>query len=155
MVHSPVQRILVTVDLSPCSGEALAFALLLAAALESSVDVLHVLETATRLLDGVAGQVPPADQAAAEELLHKFVRSVEGPKSVVRTERVEKGDAHERILSIAEREDFDLIVMGTSGRTGRSLGLMGSVAAGVIRMSPRPVLTIPEVRKEKPPAVHD
>lgn len=47
--------------------------------------MLHVLETATRLLDGVAGQVPLADQAAAEELLHGFVRSVEGPKSVVRT----------------------------------------------------------------------
>lgn len=155
MAPSPVQRMLVTVDLSPGSAEALSFALLLAAALGSSIEVLYVLEPSTRLLDSTAGQPPPADQAAAQAQLHQFVRSVEGPRSVARTERVEAGDAHERIVSIAEHEDFDLVVMGTSGRTGRPLGLMGSVATGVVRMSTRPVLTIREARKDWPPAVQE
>jgi nucleotide-binding universal stress UspA family protein len=149
MAHSPVQRILVTVDFSPCSGEALRFAFLLAAALDSSIEVLYVLETSTRLLDSSAGQPPPADPAAAQERLHQFVMSIEGPKSVPMTERVEAGDVHERIVSIAEHEDFDLIVMGTNGRMGRPLGLVGSVAAGVVRMSPRPVLTIREAPSER------
>jgi nucleotide-binding universal stress UspA family protein len=41
-------------------------------------------------------------------------------------------------------EGFDLIVMGTLGRTGRPLALVGSVAESVVRTSPRPVLTVRE-----------
>jgi nucleotide-binding universal stress UspA family protein len=58
------------------------------------------------------------------------------------TESIEHGEAHDRIVSLARDEDFDLIVMGTLGRTGRPLALVGSVAESVVRTSTRPVLTV-------------
>ena len=52
------------------------------------------------------------------------------------------GYAAEEILSLAENEDADLIVMGTHGRKGIDRILFGSVAEKVVKNSTRPVLTI-------------
>jgi len=48
----------------------------------------------------------------------------------------------EEILHIAREIRCDLIVMGTHGRTGLGRAFMGSVAEGVVRKAPCPVLTI-------------
>jgi nucleotide-binding universal stress UspA family protein len=146
MTSFPIQRILVPVDLSPCSGDALSFARSLAAALGASVDVLYVIEPSTRTLGSDAAQ-SPRDPAAAEESLQQFVESTAGAGSVRTTSRVESGDARDRIVSMAEREGFDMIVMGTHGRTGRPASLVGSVAESVVRTSPRPVLTVRETAR--------
>jgi nucleotide-binding universal stress UspA family protein len=39
--------------------------------------------------------------------------------------------------------DYDVVVIGTSGKTGVRQLLLGSVAARLVRLSPVPVLTIP------------
>lgn len=65
-------------------------------------------------------------------------------------QRIEHGEPHERIVSLARDEGFDLIVMGTVGRTGRPLALAGSVAESVVRTSARPVLTVREAAKAGP-----
>ena len=52
------------------------------------------------------------------------------------------GYAAEEILSLAENEDADLIVMGPHGRKGIDRILFGSVAEKVVKNSSRPVLTI-------------
>jgi nucleotide-binding universal stress UspA family protein len=121
----------------------LRFARSLAAALGASVEVLHVMEPPTRMLTGSA---PPsgADPDAVREQLRRFVTSAEGAGAVPTTERVENGDVRDCIVSVAEQEGFDLIVMGTQGRTGRPHMLVGSVAESVVRTSPRPVLTVRE-----------
>ena len=46
------------------------------------------------------------------------------------------------ILEVAARDRYDLVVMGTHGRTGLSQLLMGSVAEKVVRQAPCPVLTV-------------
>ena len=46
------------------------------------------------------------------------------------------------IVEAAMSGGFDLVVMGTHGRTGFRHALMGSVAEKVVRMSPVPVLTV-------------
>ena len=43
---------------------------------------------------------------------------------------------------MGEEGDYDLVVMGTHGRTGFSRVLAGSVAENVVRHSPIPVLTV-------------
>ena len=55
---------------------------------------------------------------------------------------VEAGDPSARIVQFAEKGKFDLIVMGTHGRTGRMASLAGSVAETVVRRSHCPVLTL-------------
>ena len=53
----------------------------------------------------------------------------------------EEGDPiWERIIETAETHDAGIIVMGSHGRTGLSLVLVGSVAAATARHTERPVL---------------
>jgi universal stress protein A len=144
MTMSPVRRILIPVDFSDSSRGALRFGRALAQALGASVEVLHVLEPSRGMLSGASSEALAGDPAEARGLLRDFVRAAGGPEQVSTTERVESGGAHDRIVSIADQEGFDLIVMGTSGRTGRAHVLVGSVAETVVRMSTRPVLTVRE-----------
>jgi nucleotide-binding universal stress UspA family protein len=54
---------------------------------------------------------------------------------------VERGDPiWQRIVESAEEHDASIIVMGSHGRTGIGLVLMGSVAAATTRHTDRPVL---------------
>ena len=53
-----------------------------------------------------------------------------------------EGSPYDEILAHAREGRFDLIVMGTHGRTGLEHMLMGSVAEKVVRTAPCPVLTV-------------
>jgi nucleotide-binding universal stress UspA family protein len=55
---------------------------------------------------------------------------------------LEKGDVVETILRVAQEKGADLIVIGTHGRKGLDRILFGSVAEGVVKNSPIPVVTI-------------
>ena len=52
------------------------------------------------------------------------------------------GSPSKEIVQYAEREDCDLVVMGTHGRGGIDRLLLGSVAERVVRSSRVPVLTV-------------
>jgi nucleotide-binding universal stress UspA family protein len=50
--------------------------------------------------------------------------------------------AADAIISYAERNNIDLITMGTKGRTGLKKIVLGSVASGVISHAKCPVLVV-------------
>jgi len=133
-----IRRILVPVDLSSCSRAALEFALSLGVTLGASLEVLFVHQPEH------GKPVGTKESNATRQELHRFVETVQGEAAVALAERVELGDARERIVAIAESDGFDLIVLGTHGRTGRSRSLAGSVAESVVRTASRPVVTIRE-----------
>jgi nucleotide-binding universal stress UspA family protein len=54
---------------------------------------------------------------------------------------VAEGPPVSTIVDFAKTGAFDLIVMGTHGRTGMAHALLGSVAERVVRMAPCSVLT--------------
>lgn len=54
------------------------------------------------------------------------------------------GDAITVIAEAARQGDYDLIVMGTKGSSGIKEILLGSITAGLIKETDRPVLAIPE-----------
>ena len=56
--------------------------------------------------------------------------------------RVVHGPVVEAILNAAERENADLIVLASHGRSGVSRVFYGSVAAGVLHRADRPLLII-------------
>ena len=63
------------------------------------------------------------------------------------------------IVRYARENHIDLIVIGSHGRTGLSHMLLGSVAEGVVREAPCPVMTVRQPAKESeqehfPPGVH-
>ena len=53
-----------------------------------------------------------------------------------------EGSPVEEIVDFAEKNDIDLIVMGTHGRTGIQRFLIGSVAENVVRHSKKAVLVV-------------
>lgn len=145
-----VGKILVPVDFSECSREAMRYALMLARRLGAHVEALHVwtlpmVATAGDMLIAMPDQ--PYQRAAdwmereAQEAMDRFVSELDTGGLRVAT-RVEPGRAEETILSMANQGSFDLIVMGTHGRSGLSHLLMGSVAERVVRLASCPVMTV-------------
>ena len=119
-----IHRILVPTDFGQASDAALAQARELATALQASLHLVHVLDDAQRA-DAVATSLEAA--LGYETVL------LSGPTA--RT-----------IVEYATDRAFDLIVMGTHGRTGVAHLLLGSVAEQVVRTAPCPVLTVRERR---------
>ncbi len=145
-----LERILVPTDFSPCSQAALGYALFLAARLGATLEVLNVYEG----LDGLTadakvvvegtGPQPLAHilRDRAQRGMDRFLSDLPGGPGVPVKARVEAGKAADVISRIADKERFDLIVMGTHGRTGLSRIVVGSVAEKVLRDAPCPVLTV-------------
>lgn len=139
MASAPIHNILAAVDLSSCSRAALEFACGLAAPLGAKVEVLVVHQAV-----GASPDARESDLLAVRAELHRFVASVPGTGAVSLRERVEAGDAQERIVALAAAGGFDAVVLGTHGRTGRTRMLAGSVAESVVRTATCPVITVRE-----------
>ncbi len=56
------------------------------------------------------------------------------------------GDPVSAIIAEAGKPGYDVIVVGTHGRTGITKLLLGSVTEKLIRLSPIPILTVPPAR---------
>jgi nucleotide-binding universal stress UspA family protein len=145
-----IRKILVPLDFSPPSDQALAYARALAADSGASLHVLHVVED--RLLSGpwpnevYLGELPKLRATLigdAEERLRECAKLVEAEGVQVTCEVAIGGPTH-TIVDAAATSDIDLIVMGTHGRTGLTHLLIGSVAERVIRHAPCPVLVVRE-----------
>ena len=149
---SKYKRILVPVDFSNCSRAALDLAALIAEANEATIEVLHVwaqpplkdARVAVHHAGDVSGTLHQLGVAAEKEMA-AFLECAEHAR--VSVGRVESGDPTRRILALAA-EGYDLIVLGTHGRTGLSHLLLGSVAEKVSRGAPCPVVTVRLAREE-------
>ena len=89
----------------------------------------------------------PAAPTAREDALRAMNDAVERARAVLGdrvSRRTIPGDPIRRIVEVAADGDYQLIVMGTHGRVGRLHALLGSVAEGVVRNAPCPVLTVRE-----------
>jgi nucleotide-binding universal stress UspA family protein len=154
-MNPPFRRILVPVDFSASSKLALEHALELSQKLGSTVRVVHAWEVPAYLRPDLtvwAGEVSTslADQVrlGAETAMREFSRDngLDGNESV--TCELLPGAPYNTILTVAEDGKFDLIVMGTHGRTGLSHALLGSVAEKIVRHASCPVLTVRAPRED-------
>ncbi len=142
------EKILVPLDFSPSSEAALRVARDLARANQGALLLVHVHELLVSP-DGelVVPSVPDAEpefdlrlEAAKLNLVREGGVAVDA--------RCLVGRAAVEIIALAKEESFDLIVMGTHGRTGLKHLLLGSVAEAVVRKASCPVLTLRERRPE-------
>jgi len=144
-----IDRILVPVDFSDCSRVALDYAIFLGKKLGvSCVDALHIwtspasIDPATRVQspDGREQTLGEFVGTAAGQKMKQVLEEIEGAGPFKVHGRLESGDPHLRILEVAEREGYDLIIMGTRGET--KTAKLGSTAERVVRNASCPVLTI-------------
>jgi nucleotide-binding universal stress UspA family protein len=138
------KKILCPVDFSDSSRGALELALRLAREARGSVTLAHVVQTIyVTSPDPGFGLAPVytamfegADQALAALKAEAARLAPTVPVEVVR----ELGTPWDHLTGLARRGKFDLVVMGTHGRTGLAHVLVGSVAERVVRHAPCPVL---------------
>lgn len=133
--------ILVPLDGSPPSVAALEHALALAEEYGAKVDVLHVQAPDEFEVGSNTPTSPGAKQEIERAMANAFARAaaILGARA---TRRTVAGDPLRKIVETAGTGDYDMIVMGTHGRVGRLHSMLGSVAEGVIRNAPCPVLTV-------------
>ncbi len=141
-----IKKILVALDMSENSLQALPFAKELAASCGATLQLLHAVEPITypsfyALKPGhMTSLLGDVEKRAKEELARAFL-AADGP-SVPFDAYVTKGDAVCAILDFAKTRRSDLIVLTTHGLTGLTRFLMGSVAEKVVRRADAAVLTV-------------
>jgi nucleotide-binding universal stress UspA family protein len=130
-----LQKILVAVDYSPCSKAALDMALYLARIGGGEVDLLHVFQTPQVIPDEfrVANAASVRSlttllRERAQEDMEALLAAAKHQGVRVGTARLEDGDVANCILQRAEAGNYDLVVLGTHGRTGLQRVTLGSVA---------------------------
>ena len=145
----PIRSILVPVDFSLHSRRALRVALQLAEKWSASVRVVHAYSPPVlAYAPSMHGSGPPPYvlESEREQTKRELAAWTENINSVTADwSFVEAGDCVDGILDAAR--GFDLIVMGTHGRTGLSRFLVGSIAYGVLKRAELPTLVVPSLSR--------
>ena len=139
----PLQSILVPVDGSPPSLAALEHAVTLVEDGAARVVVLHV-DAPEEFSVGSATPMAPAPRKELDQALELAIRRARTRLGGRITRVTVAGEPLRAIIEAAREGHHDLVVIGTHGRTGRLHALLGSVAEGVVRNAPCPVLTVRE-----------
>lgn len=142
----PFKKILVPVDFSLDAAEAIAYAADLSRRYEAQTMLVHVFQPVRYALpDGYILYSPKL----LSEMMAEFQKQLDAAKEEAKKAgavsvgtTLLEGVAFEEILGLAKNGSYDLIVMGTHGRTGLRRALLGSVAEHVVREAPCPVLTV-------------
>jgi nucleotide-binding universal stress UspA family protein len=139
------ERILVPVDGSAVSNGALDEAIRLAKEAHAELRLINVLDETLISWGWVAGvDLKSALSQAGQETMGKALSRVR--EAGLDAESVLPETVGRRIESViineAKRWPAKLIVMGTHGRRGMDHLMLGSVAEGVARLSPVPVLLV-------------
>jgi nucleotide-binding universal stress UspA family protein len=137
-------KILVPIDFSDCARRALAQAHAWARWAPCELHVAHVV-------DGNVRDRASIEAGALAHGLGELERFAEELRAVAVEPHVIVGHPARAIVELAGRLGVDLIVMGTHGRTGLAHLLMGSVAEGVVRGAPCPVMCVRPGAEAPPP----
>lgn len=140
---APPSHLLVPVDFSDCSQDAVEHAFSVAGDFEVAVTLLHVREPLTYSLDFSLTRAEEAKENVRN--IKKRLAEICGvfeQKGASASFLMKAPPVPDAILQTVEETDADLIVMGTHGRRGLSRLMMGSVASAVLRKAPVPVITV-------------
>jgi nucleotide-binding universal stress UspA family protein len=144
------RSILVPVDYSESSRRALELALSLDE--HASITVVHawdrpayVGEEMVSHPDGTRRSLSELIRENAEREMREFLERVKTPPGSTYQHRLITGEPVSAIIAEASK-GYDVIVVGTHGRTGMTKLLLGSVTEKLTRLSPIPVLIVPPAR---------
>ncbi len=152
-----IKKILYATDLSENSAYAFYFAIDLAQKHNANIIILHVVEPISPDImpyierEKIVKIEKDNTKEAIEEVknrLETFCGRVEGQIDHPCTELVSKtlvplGHPTEEILNTADKEDCDLIILGTHGKGFLAHTFLGSVSSAVLHRTRKPVFIIP------------
>ena len=132
--------VVIATDGSESVQRAVGAALDLAERFEATVHALYVVDSSevdsspeglkTDLHDALKNEGERALESIADRTDHEVITAVREGRPVA------------EICGYAREHDVDLVATGTRGRHGENRLLLGSVAEGVVRTCPVPVLTV-------------
>jgi nucleotide-binding universal stress UspA family protein len=141
-----LKLILVPLDGSAFSEQALPTALNIAKREKADVELVHVYEM---ILPELTQGAPPLDptldlelRRKAQERLEALAERLRKSTSVSVKATVLEGDVDDALATYIEREHVDLVVMSTHGHGGLSRLWIGGVASDLVQRSRAPVLLI-------------
>ena len=147
-----IKNVLVPIDFSERSLEALETALSLTKRTGAQLHLIHVYEPDYPLTTLMAMPIvlPPVQVAQGVRRHLKDVAKKYGVELRAGNTHAVEGRPFEEICRIAREQKIDLIVAATRGNTGVKHLLLGSTAERIVRYSPCPVLVVhPKARNGK------
>ena len=132
-----MKKILVPCDFSLCCGNAVRFAIELAGQCHAEVIVLTVIKLPEQI-SGTKDLDVSKKQATTD--FEKIINACKNPANI--SHEIIFGKTLPAILECINRENIDLVVMGTKGSRGWQQTFMGSNTEKVVRASPVPVFSI-------------
>jgi len=132
-----IQHLLVPLDFSGKSRQALRYAIPLAQKFMAKIHLVHVLPPS-----GKTTKDEQNDQRmiALKRLTQMSVQLL--PPRLRAENAVLTGKPAEAILSLVEKNNIDLIVLTTKGGSGLRRALVGSTAEHIMRRAPCPVMSL-------------
>jgi nucleotide-binding universal stress UspA family protein len=139
-----METIVIAVDGSPASDEAVLFGVELAEEHDAQVVFVHVVPALDMVpLNGfgLAGGLPHEPTFHDAMILDDAMSIAELHGVRSRPKRL-TGDTVDEIVAYADNIDADMIVVGSRGHGGLASALLGSVSRGVLSESKRPVVVV-------------
>jgi nucleotide-binding universal stress UspA family protein len=157
-----LKKILVAKDLSKESSNVVRYALELGCKFHAQVYVLHVMPTVDSSVLNMVALTMGADKLAkfnakneadlaekTREQLHNIIASETElmKEEIVHPPKIEvhHGDAAPMILSVADRLDVDMVILGSHSKGKLHYAFLGSVAEKILRKTHRTVVIVPPV----------
>ncbi len=137
-MNTTLEHILVPIDGSECSRNAVRFATMLARCADSKLSVIHVHHVNSVELMGLVSQSKEELDAALQRLSKSVTdaaRAVLEEEAIDATVEVTIGDPAVEVVEYARRHGVDLIVMGSRGRGRIKSLLLGSVSHKVMTLA--------------------
>jgi nucleotide-binding universal stress UspA family protein len=140
-------KILVPIDFSPFSDYAIDYAIFLSQKYGAEITLFHVIvlyeadvdeEVHVKQLEEIVKRKEQSTSGLMDRRQQKFI-----DKNLRISSHIMRGiSPPNSILEYSEKHKFDLILMGTHGRTGIKNWIYGSVTEKVVRLSKTAVLTL-------------
>ena len=137
-----MKKILVATDFSTCAQAALDLAARMAGAMQAELTLLHVYTLPGYALpDGTLYTLDPETVKSIERSIQDQLALEQKRAGAPMELQSAEGNPAE-VIAAQTRRGFDLLVMGTHGRTGLKRLLLGSIAERLLRTAACPVLVV-------------
>jgi nucleotide-binding universal stress UspA family protein len=142
-----LKKIIAAVDFSEASKQALRYAISVAREFKGTVILVNVAQPYPVLpeLPAVTPELNDVLLKEAKEALERWRAAVKDVPC--RAVALVGGPATE-VVALARKEDADLIIVGTHGRTGIAHAFLGSVAERIVRTAGCPTLVVREHERD-------
>lgn len=139
-----IKKILVPVDFSSYAQSTIDYAAMIAGKFGATLVLVHVIDSLPYSVTDTFNVIEHREslETLARSAMGNLSEQLQTRQLAVET-RLVWGSASPEILAEARRQQADLIIMGTHGRSGLSHLVLGSVAEKTVRQSTVPVLIVP------------